>query len=450
VPFGLEMHQAAWIIGGIFAGMSCCISFFLIFKHLRHYSEPKVQRYMVRIILLVPVYAIDSYVALLLKDYALYFNVVRDCYEAYVLYMFFRLLVELADGEENLSDQLEQVPQMKYSLPFCCFHIKPGRIFLHRCKQLILQFVVVKPFLAGITFILEITETYEEGNLSPKHGYLYITILYNLSITICLYFLVLFYEATKGILAPYKPISKFLCIKAVIFFSFWQGVTIAVLVAFDVLIKEREDWTVSEISTATQNFLICIEMFPCAIAYALTFGYRTFKNPESKQQLLSTAGASSLVKNFKDVADVQDVVIDTRSALRKDPNRKRVEEIDNFLKLQSEDQKYYTIHQGWIEKKGEDLVKNWKKRYLVAIKHPHGLAYFKMNPFQENPDTLIKARGWIPVASMTGIVPKTKAAFNVVSNARTFRFRCSSVQEKDQWVKVLQEQLPEFGAVQLE
>jgi len=344
---------------------------------------------------------------------------------------------------------LEQVPQMKYSIPFCCFHIKPGRIFLHRCKQLILQFVVVKPVLAIITFILEMTETYDEGNLAPTHGYLYITLLYNLSITICLYFLVLFYEATKGILAAYKPISKFLCIKAVIFFSFWQGVAISILVFFNLLIKGKDDWSVGDVSTATQNFLICVEMFPCAIAYALTFGYRTFKNPESKQELLSTAGASSLVKNFKDVADVKDVVIDTRSALRKDPNRKRVDELDNFLKLENEDKKYYTLHEGWVEKKGDDLVKNWKKRYLVAVKHPHGIAYMKMNPFEET-DVEIKARGWIPFSSVTGIIPKTKTAFNVVTNTtRTFRFKCSSVEEKDAWITILQAQMPEFG-VQLE
>ena len=58
---------------------------------------------------------------------------------------------------------------------------------------------------------------------SPGQGYLYITIIYNISITLALYALFLFYFATKHILKPYDPVLKFLTIKSVIFLSFWQG-----------------------------------------------------------------------------------------------------------------------------------------------------------------------------------------------------------------------------------
>jgi len=57
----------------------------------------------------------------------------------------------------------------------------------------------------------------------PKKGYLYITIVYNISISLALYALFLFYFATKHILKPYDPVLKFLTIKSVIFLSFWQG-----------------------------------------------------------------------------------------------------------------------------------------------------------------------------------------------------------------------------------
>jgi len=55
------------------------------------------------------------------------------------------------------------------------------------------------------------------------HGYLYITIIYNISITLALYALFLFYIATKELLSAYDPKMKFLTVKSVIFLSFWQG-----------------------------------------------------------------------------------------------------------------------------------------------------------------------------------------------------------------------------------
>ena len=45
-----------------------------------------------------------------------------------------------------------------------------------------------------------------------------------------LYCLVLFYRGVKYELAPIRPISKFLVVKAVVFLTYWQGVAIAILV----------------------------------------------------------------------------------------------------------------------------------------------------------------------------------------------------------------------------
>lgn len=54
-------------------------------------------------------------------------------------------------------------------------------------------------------------------------GYLYITIIYNISITLALYGLFLFYFGTRSLLRPFDPLLKFFTIKSVIFLTFWQG-----------------------------------------------------------------------------------------------------------------------------------------------------------------------------------------------------------------------------------
>lgn len=58
---------------------------------------------------------------------------------------------------------------------------------------------------------------------SVRSGYLYVTLVYNTSVSLALYALFLFYFATRDLLRPFEPVLKFLTIKAVIFLSFWQG-----------------------------------------------------------------------------------------------------------------------------------------------------------------------------------------------------------------------------------
>ena len=97
--------------------------------------------------------------------------------------------------------------------------------FLRFCKQATLQFCVVKPIMSLVTIWLQSKGRYEDGNWDVHQGYLYITIIYNVSISLALYALYLFYYATKDLLRPFDPVLKFGTIKSVIFLSFWQGKT---------------------------------------------------------------------------------------------------------------------------------------------------------------------------------------------------------------------------------
>jgi hypothetical protein len=52
---------------------------------------------------------------------------------------------------------------------------------------------------------------------------LWITIIYNVTYTLALYALVLFYMGTHELLAPFNPLLKFAVVKAVVFLTFWQA-----------------------------------------------------------------------------------------------------------------------------------------------------------------------------------------------------------------------------------
>ena len=89
--------------------------------------------------------------------------------------------------------------------------------------QATLQFCIVKPVMSFVTIWLQSYGLYEDGNWDAAKGYLYITLIYNVSISLALYALFLFYFGTKDLLRPFDPVLKFFTIKSVIFLSFWQG-----------------------------------------------------------------------------------------------------------------------------------------------------------------------------------------------------------------------------------
>merc|ERR1719474_2496891 len=69
----------------------------------------------------------------------------------------------------------------------------------------------------------------------------------------------MFYHSFETELAPNQALLKFLCIKGVVFFAFWQGILLEVLEHFGIVHADRW-YTQSEVAEAIQNLLICIEM----------------------------------------------------------------------------------------------------------------------------------------------------------------------------------------------
>lgn len=58
--------------------------YFQIYQHLRWYTNPQEQRWIVRILFIVPIYATYSWISLLFfnsESVYIYFFTVRDCYE---------------------------------------------------------------------------------------------------------------------------------------------------------------------------------------------------------------------------------------------------------------------------------------------------------------------------------------------------------------------------------
>ncbi|CAN8007637.1 unnamed protein product, partial [Ixodes pacificus] len=140
-----------------------------IYQHLRFYTLPSEQRWIVRILFIVPIYAFDSWLSLLFfrENYYIYFNSVRDWYE-----VFFFLSSTLSFTNEK-KILLSKMPtnsggsafQQSFWYGTCCLTGKTYTIgFLRFCKQATLQFCAVKPLMSVITLILQPFGKYSDGD----------------------------------------------------------------------------------------------------------------------------------------------------------------------------------------------------------------------------------------------------------------------------------------------
>ncbi|XP_072299120.1 transmembrane protein 184A [Eucyclogobius newberryi] len=311
----------AQALSGLFVCAALLITCHQIYTHLRSYTVPNEQRYIIRILFIVPVYAFDSWLSLLFisnDQYYVYFDSVRDCYEAFVIYNFLSLSFEYLGGESAIMSEIRGKPiQSSMLYGTCCLNGMSYSIgFLRFCKQATLQFCVVKPIMAVITIVLQAFGKYHDGDFSVDGGYLYIMIIYNFSVSLSLYALFVFFFATSDLLRPFEPVLKFLTIKSVIFLSFWQGMLLAILercsVIPNALFIDGQEVGAGTVAAGWQNFIICIEMFFAAIAlrYAFTCTvYQAKKNDKPENNMPPMQSISSGLKETINPGDmVQDAI----------------------------------------------------------------------------------------------------------------------------------------------
>lgn len=273
---------AAFYSSGAFVLITVAMSTKLIYNHLTNWYMPDVQKYVVRILWMVPIYSVQSWLSLRFHTASIYFDTVRDFYEAYVIQSFLYYLMELLGGEDTLRLILEDKDRHYGDHPpvppwiFASWEM--GEEFMLKCKHGVIQYVIAKTLATLATAILEPIGLFNEGEFDWTKGYIYISTIINFSQMWALYCLVKFYHATSENLrhpVNWHPMGKFLCIKGVVFFTWWQGALIAALKNKG-LIKNIGKWDKDDVANGLQDYLICIEMFCFAIAHAFTFTHTEY------------------------------------------------------------------------------------------------------------------------------------------------------------------------------
>jgi hypothetical protein len=284
-----------------------------IFMHLKNYRKPLLQRMVVRIMLMVPVYAVSSLISLFSLEAAFVIDAFRDIYEAFVIYCFFQLLVGYLGGERSLLIRVHGRQPKVTPFPMNVFQreidVSDPFTFLF-LKRGILQYVQVKPVLAITSLALKASGKYNEGEFRADSGYLYVNIVYNASICLSLYCLAMFWLSISEDLKPFRPMPKFLCVKGILFFSFWQATGVSLLVSVGV-IRSLGPYTDKEhISLGLTDTLICLEMPFFAIAHFAAFSQRDYIDKK-----LTYVGRMPMRHAFRDSFGFKDVFEDASATL---------------------------------------------------------------------------------------------------------------------------------------
>lgn len=77
---------------------------------------------------------------------SIYFDTLRECYEAFVIYSFMKYLLNFLYREMDIETVIDCKPSQRHLFPLCWLDPLPGgRIFLYKVKHGVLQYTVVRP-----------------------------------------------------------------------------------------------------------------------------------------------------------------------------------------------------------------------------------------------------------------------------------------------------------------
>ena len=280
----IKLHGKAVAISlaGVFSFAATILSIIQIKNHKKHWIHPPSQKCIIRILLMIPIYSTSAWLSLIFEHFSLYIDFIRIVYEAFVIYNFTLLLTKYLGGSTGVLEFFSHKPKVKWPAPLCCLNkISLNKKFLNYLILGTLQYTIIAPILSVIAIICDISNDYEDGAMNFKKGYPYVAFIMNCTQFVALYCLIWLYIIMKNELNPFKPMYKFIMVKSVVFLTFWQGILLAALVHFQVIIQ-TSGMSPGQVQVELQEFIICIEMFVAAIAHKYVFDYREYTDGKIK------------------------------------------------------------------------------------------------------------------------------------------------------------------------
>ncbi|KAI5819417.1 organic solute transporter Ostalpha-domain-containing protein [Pyronema omphalodes] len=318
----LSFHTLGWLICIGCTVISCAISLFLIYKHATTYTNRDHQRNIIRILFMVPVYSVTTMFSYVWYWHAVYWEFARDCYEAFCISAFFVLMCHYI--RPTLSGQKEYFVTMEVaewpwplnwwkSCTGLCKKPSNGLTWFNIVWISVFQYCFIRVATTIIATTTQYTGHYCEDSLHPAFAHFWVMFLNCLAVTVAMYMLIAFYIQMKEALKREKPLLKLLCIKLVIFFSFWQMILCDFLSSANI-IKPSRKLSQGDISVGFNALLTCFEMIIFAIMHIYAFPWKPYYKPahseykEGKFVDGDVRKRTSIIRSLVDVFNPWDII----------------------------------------------------------------------------------------------------------------------------------------------
>ncbi|KAF2477366.1 DUF300-domain-containing protein [Lindgomyces ingoldianus] len=286
----LTFHHFGLILSATFGLLAVVIALFLILRHATHYLKPWEQKHIIRILFMIPIYATVSFLSYIYYRHAVYFELIRDCYEAFAIASFFTLMCHYV--APNLHEQKEYfrtiepknwVWPMNWMQKCTGGEIKgvfrrplSGLTWFNIVWISIFQYCFIRVFFTIVAVVTQAFGVYCSSSMDPRYSHIWVIVAEGLSVTVAMYCLIQFYIQLKGDLAPYRPFLKVLCIKLVIFFCFWQSLVISFLTREGGPLKTSKKIQGPDLRIGIPSMLVCVEMAIFAVLHLFAFPWKPY------------------------------------------------------------------------------------------------------------------------------------------------------------------------------
>jgi len=335
-------------LAGTFGVLTCLVTAFHMSTHLLQFQNPAVQRKIMAILWMSPIYALTSFFGLVWPGADGYLAMIKDFYEAYTIYNFLGFLIAVL-GRDQAVEVLNS-SHLPRTLVFRDAQ-HPAMAVLTECQVFTLQFVLIRPLASiGHFIVTSLEEEPVDWSSYWQSPHFWLSMVVNVSVFFAFRGLLTFYHAVHDQIEWLQPLAKFMSIKGIVFLTFWQGLAISILVHWrgvdssddevdslldmgnstttaDIGGADDQQASLSERAAEIQNILICLEMLLFAVAHWCVFPADEWQEDYQPQSFATKPGFG--IVEF--VSDVSQLANQTRR------RRRRVGESESNTEAPQED-----------------------------------------------------------------------------------------------------------------